>query len=56
MSPGASLDGSQPEPCGDRGVAWALVIAILFATVASLSFCRRSERDVVVSSAIPAGG
>ena len=39
MSPGASLYELPPNKHRDQGaVAWALVIAILFALVAALSF------------------
>ena len=38
MSPGASLYGLPPGKERDHGVAWASVVAILFAAVAALSF------------------
>lgn len=38
MSPGTSWYGSPPDRHRDHGVAWAMAIAILFVTVAALSF------------------
>ena len=39
MSPGASISGSAPDKQHpESGVTWALVIAILFAAVAAISF------------------
>ena len=50
MSPGASIYGVPPD--GDRrspgGVAWASVIAILFAAVAAISFA--VDQSVTLSS------
>jgi hypothetical protein len=38
MNPGASCYGSPPDKERDHGVAWASVVAILFAAVAAISF------------------
>jgi hypothetical protein len=38
MSPGASLYDLPPDKERDHGIAWASVVAILFALVAAISF------------------
>jgi hypothetical protein len=38
MNPGASLYDTPPDKGRDHGVAWASVVAILFAAVAAISF------------------
>ena len=49
MSPGASFyDGSRDSRGGPGGVAWASVIAILFAAVAATSFA--VDQSVTLSS------
>ena len=49
MSPGASIYHSPPNGRGDHGgVAWATAIAILFATVAAISFA--VDQSVTLSS------
>jgi hypothetical protein len=48
MSPGTSLYGSPPDKEHDHGVAWASVIAILFAAVAAVSFA--VDQSVTLSS------
>ena len=48
MSPGASLYGSPPDKERDQGVAWASLIAILFAVIAALSFA--VDQSVTLSS------
>ena len=49
MSPGASLFGSPPDVRREPGgVAWASVIAILFAAIATISFA--VDQSVTLSS------
>jgi hypothetical protein len=49
MSPGASLYHSPPDDRRNaRGVAWASVIAILFAAIAAISFA--VDQSVTLSS------
>jgi hypothetical protein len=56
MSPGASVYGSPPDKERDHGVAWALVIAILFAAVAALSFAVDQSVTLSTLPAPPAAG
>ena len=53
MSPGASVYDLPPGKHGDHDVVWALVIAILFAAAAAISFA--VDQSVTLSS-LPAGG
>ena len=49
MSPGASLFHTRPDERRDpSGVAWASVIAILFAAIAAISFA--VDQSVTLSS------
>jgi hypothetical protein len=57
MSPGASTFGAPPDKEHDHGVAWASVVAILFAAVAAVSFA--VDQSVTLSNPPappPAGG
>ena len=56
MSPGTSLYGSPPDKEHDHGVAWAAVIAILFAAVAALSFAVDQSVTLSLPTPPPAGG
>jgi hypothetical protein len=52
MHPSASMDLAKPTmPRRDRGVLWALLIAILFAAVAAISF---AVDQTVTLSSLPA--
>jgi hypothetical protein len=48
MNPGGSLYGSTPDKERDHGVAWAAVVAILFAAVAAISFA--VDQNVTLSN------
>jgi hypothetical protein len=56
MSPGASIYGSPPDKEHDHGVAWASVIAILFAAVAALSFAVDQSVTLSLPAPPPAAG
>ena len=56
MSPGASIYGSPPTKECDRGVAWASLIAILFALLAALSFAVDQSVTLSLPAPPPAAG
>jgi hypothetical protein len=49
MTPSASIDMDRSgEPGGEHGIAWAIIVAVLFAAVAALSFAL--DQTVTLSS------
>ena len=56
MSPGASIYGSPPTKERDHGIAWASLIAILFALVSALSFAVDQSVTLSLPAPPPAAG